>query len=113
MSVEETQYLSSLIPMERGVLRTIHDCVYGNEEKGWQPITQLVIELNKYPGLLEIIESIEGIVCRRGIHASGVMMYNHSPFETNAIMRSPNGELTTQYALHESEQLGDTKFDQV
>lgn len=39
------------------------------------------------------------------------MIYNNSPFETNAIMRSPNGDLTTQFELHDSEKMGDTKFD--
>lgn len=111
LSVEETQYLSSLIPVERGFLRSIKDCVYGNEEKDWKPIQPLIDELNKYPGLLEIIETIEGIVCRRGIHASGVIMYNNNPYETGALMRSPNGELTTQFSLHDAELCGDTKFD--
>lgn len=68
-------------------------------------------ELNKYPGLLEIIESISGLVNKRGQHASGVIFYNNSPFETNALMRSPNGDLTTQFELHDSDKMGDTKFD--
>ena len=111
LDVETTQYLSSLIPVERGFLRSIHDSVYGNKEKGWAPIKQLVDELNKYPGLLEIIESISGLVNKRGQHASGVIFYNNSPFETNALMRSPNGDLTTQFELHDSDKMGDTKFD--
>ena len=49
-----------LIPQERGFLWSIHDAVYGNEEKGRAPIAALVNELDKYPGLLEIIESIDG-----------------------------------------------------
>ena len=111
LDVETTQYLSSLIPVERGFLRSIHDSVYGNKEKGWAPIKQLVDELNKYPGLLEIIESISGLINKRGQHASGVIFYNNSPFETNALMRSPNGDLTTQFELHDSDKMGDTKFD--
>lgn len=60
IEVEVSQYLSSLIPVERGFLWTIKEAVYGNAEKGRAPVTALVNELNKYPGLLEIIESIEG-----------------------------------------------------
>ena len=104
-------YFSSLIPQERGFLWSIHDAVYGNEEKERKPIQALVNELNKYPGLLDIIESIDGLVNKRGQHASGVILYNESPFETGAIMRSPNGDLTTQYSLHEAEALGDVKYD--
>lgn len=111
IDVEISQYLSSLIPQERGFLWSIHDAVYGNPDKERQPIMALVNELNKYPGLLEIIESIDGLVNKRGQHASGVILYNESPFDTDAIMRSPNGDLTTQYSLHEAEELGDVKYD--
>ena len=90
---------------------SIKEMVYGNPEKGRKPNETFIRELNKYPGLLEIIESIEGLVCRRGQHASGVIFYNSTPYETNAIMRSPNGDLTTQFDLHDSEQLGDVKYD--
>lgn len=111
IDVDTAQYLSSLIPQERGFLWTIKDAIYGNEEKDRQPIQALKAELDKYPGLLEIIESIDGLVNKRGQHASGVILYNESPFETGAIMRSPNGDLTTQYSLHEAEELGDVKYD--
>lgn len=60
IDTDTAQYLSSLIPQERGFLWSIHDAVYGNPEKERQPIAALVNELNKYPGLLEIIESIDG-----------------------------------------------------
>ena len=51
------------------------------------------------------------VVNKRSQHASGVILYTNSPYDTTAIMRSPNGNLTTQFELHQSEQLGDTKFD--
>lgn len=111
LDVEITQYLSSLIPVERGFLWTIDEVVNGNPEKDRKPIQAFIDEVNKYPGLLEIIRSIEGLVNKRGQHASGVILYNQSPFETNAIMRSPNGDLTTQFDLHQSEWLGDVKYD--
>jgi DNA polymerase-3 subunit alpha len=111
LEVETTQYLSGLIPQERGFLWSIDDVVYGNPEKGRLPIQAFIDEVNKYPGLLEIIQSIEGLVNKRGQHASGVMMYNTSPYETNALMRSPNGDLTTQFELHDSDLMGDVKYD--
>lgn len=60
IDTDTAQYLSSLIPQERGFLWSIHDAVHGNEEKERKPIMALVNELNKYPGLLDIIESIDG-----------------------------------------------------
>jgi len=95
LEVEITQYLSSLVPMERGFLWSIDEVINGNVEKDRKPVQAFIDEVSKYPGLLELIQSIEGLICRRGIHASGVILYNNSPFETNAIMRSPDGTLTT------------------
>lgn len=111
IDIDIAQYMTSLIPQERGFLWPLEDVVYGNEEKERKPVTAFIEEVNKYPGLLDIMFSIEGLVNKRSQHASGVILYNNSPFETNALMRSPNGDLTTQFALHESEALGDTKFD--
>lgn len=111
IEVETAQFLSGLIPMERGFLWSIHDVVYGNEEKDRNPNETFIKEVSKYPGLLKIIQSIEGLICKRGQHASGVILYNNSPYDTNALMRSPNGDLTTQFDLHMSEQCGDVKYD--
>lgn len=111
IEVETAQFLSGLIPMERGFLWSIQDVIYGNEEKDRKPNETFIKEVNKYPGLLKIIQSIEGLICKRGQHASGVILYNNSPYDTNALMRSPNGDLTTQFDLHMSEQCGDVKYD--
>lgn len=111
IDIDIALYLSGLIPQERGFLWPLSDVVNGNEEKDRKPIKQFIAEVNKYPGLLDIMVSIEGLVNKRGQHASGVILYNSTPFDTNAIMRSPNGDLITQFALHESEALGDVKFD--
>lgn len=111
IDVDVAQYMSSLVPVERGQAWTITECLEGNEEKGRNPVRELVSQIEQYPGLREIILGIEGIVCRRGQHASGVILYNESPFDTTALMRSPNGDITTQFDLHRSERLGDTKFD--
>ena len=111
IDVDIAQYMSSLVPVERGIVWSLNDCFYGNEEKERKPVNELVRQFNQYPGLLEIALGVEGLVCRRGQHASGVMMYNNSPFETTALMRSPNGDITTQFDLKKSEEVGDTKFD--
>ena len=60
LDVETTQYLSSLVPVERGFLWTIDEVIHGNIEKDRKPIQAFINEIEKYPGLLEIIQSIEG-----------------------------------------------------
>ena len=79
LDVEITQYLSGMIPQERGFLWTIDEVIHGNPEKDRKPIQSFISEVNKYPGLLEIIQSIEGLVNKRGQHASGVILYNETP----------------------------------
>ena len=105
------QYMTSLIPQERGFLWPLNDVVYGNEEKERKPIAAFITEVNKYDGLLDIMFSIEGLVNKRGQHASGVILYNDDPWETSAVMKSPSGDLTTQFDLHMDECLGDVKYD--
>lgn len=111
IDVDEAQFISSLIPVERGFLWTLKDMCYGDPEKDRKPNRQFIDAVEKYPGLLEIMFSIEGLVNKRSQHASGVILYNEDPWNTGAVMKSPNGDLTTQFSLHEAEALGDTKFD--
>lgn len=105
------QYLSSLIPQERGFLWTLKDVVYGNEEKERKPVTIFLNKVNEYPGLLNIMEGIEGIISRRGSHASGVILFDEDPFEHCCFMKTPSGDVITQYDLHKAEAAGNTKYD--
>lgn len=111
IDVDIAQYMSSLIPQERGFLWSINEVVYGNKEKDRKPVTAFIREVNKYPGLLDIIMNIEGLVNKRGIHASGAILYGDDPFQTASFMKAPNGELITCYDLHNAEAAGDTKYD--
>ena len=106
IDVDVAQYLSSLVPQERGFLWSIDEVVNGNEEKDRKPVSLFVNEMKNYPGLLEIISSIEGLINKRGIHASGVILYGADPFETASFMRAPNGDLITCYDLHNAEAAG-------
>ena len=103
--------MSSLIPQERGFLWSIKDVVEGNPEKDRKPVASFVREVNNYPGLLDIIRSIEGLVNKRSSHASGVILYGEDPYETASFMRTPSGDLITCYDLHKAEAAGDTKYD--
>ena len=105
------QYMTSLAPSERGFVWSIHDMIYGNEEKGRKPVKNFINEVNKYPGLIQIIEKIEGLINHRGIHASGVNFYMNDPFDTACFMKATSGAIITQFSLHDAEYCGDVKFD--
>lgn len=111
IDVDTAQYLTSLIPSYRGFLWPLSDVINGNPEEDRKPIKEFVETASGFDGLINIMLSIEGLINKRSTHASGVIIYNDSPFETTAFMRAPSGDLITQFPLHDSEMLGDTKFD--
>jgi len=111
IDVDMAQYLTSLVPQERGFLWSISDVVNGNPDKDRKPVASFVREVNHYPGLLEIMTSIEGLKNKRSSHASGVILFDEDPYEFGAFMRTPKGEVITQFDLHTCEALGMVKYD--
>ncbi len=111
IDVDSAQYMTSLIPSHRGFLWSLSDVVHGNLAEERRPVRDFITEVNKYEGLLGIMLSIEGLINKRSSHAAGVVFYNSSPYDTTAIMKTPSGDLVTQYSLHDAEYAGDIKYD--
>ena len=111
IDVDTAQYLSSLIPQERGFLWDLHDVVYGNDDKDRRPVAAFINEVDEYPGLLDIMMGIEGLISHRGSHASGVILFDEDPYEFGCFMKTPSGDIITQYDLHMCEAAGMTKYD--
>ena len=103
--------MTSLIPSERGFLWSLNDVIYGNEEKNRKPVALFINEVNRYSGLLEIMIGIEGLINKRSSHASGVILFDEDPYEFGCFMKTPKGEIITQYDLHKAEYCGLTKYD--
>lgn len=107
-----TQYIASLIPSDRGKLRTLDQCMYGDKEEGFLPIKQFVYEMTEnYPEIWEVARKIEGLVCRLGSHAGGVIFKDEDFTESISLMRTPKGEIITAFDLHDVEACGDIKYD--
>ena len=111
IDVDTAQYLSSLIPSERGFLWSLNEVMNGDKEKGRKPIKPFINEVNQYPGLVDIMMSIEGLINKRSSHASGVILFDSDPYEFGSFMRTPKGEIITAYDLHTAEAAGMTKYD--
>lgn len=111
LSVELGQYISSLIPSDRGKVRTLRECYYGDKEKGFSPIGQFVTEMNNYPDVWEVASNIEGLINRLGSHAGGVIFVDEPFTESTALARTPDGTIVTQYELHDSEKCSLIKYD--
>ena len=111
LDVELGLYISSLIPADRGLTRTLSQCYYGDEEKDFKPIKQFIDEMNKNPQLWEVAQKIEGLINRSGIHAGGIIFVDEPFTDFAALMRAPDGTICTQYELHDSEKVSMIKYD--
>ena len=111
IDVDIAQYLATMIPQERGFLWSLKDCLEGDPEKDRKPIKQLINEFKKYPGYLEVVKGIEGLVCQMGIHACGNVIFNVPVYTYNAMMKAPNGTEVTQFDLGDTEYMGGLKMD--
>lgn len=100
-----------MIPVTRGKTATLDEMKYGNEENGTKPSKEFLNECKKYPRLLETATAIEGLVCGRSIHASGVIIFDSPYIEHNAMMKAPNGQYVTQWDMDDSSYCGGLKFD--
>ena len=111
IDVDTAQYMSALVPVERGFLWPLSDVIKGNPDKERRPVSAFVNEVNQYPGLLDIMIAIEGLINKRSSHASGVILFDEDPYLFGSFMKTPNGEIITQYDLHMCEAAGMTKYD--
>ena len=109
---DQAQYLTSLVGSDRGITYTIKEMIEGNKEKGLKPNAIFIKTVNQYPGLLDIIQKLEGTVSNRSIHASGIIFNDLGhEFDNGAIMTAPDGTLISQWSLHDAEAAGKTKID--
>ena len=104
-------YLSSLVPIERGIAWNLTDCFNGDEEHSRKPVTELINEVSKYPNLKETAMGIEGLINKRSVHASGVYIFNDGFINYTPMMRAPNGQPVTQYDMDNADLCGGMKFD--
>lgn len=103
-------YITAMIPNERGFDWSLHDCYYGNGEDR-KPIKAFVDQMAQYPRLWELASAIEGLITRLGVHASGVVCVNDDFNKYNSYMKTSKGQLVTAFDLHTLERCGLVKYD--
>ena len=112
IDVDIAASLSALIPADRGMIRTLDQCFYGDPESGFEPIKQFVYEMTEnYPELWNVAHNIEGLVNRLGQHSGGVIFVDKPFTESTALMRAPDGTIITAYDLHDCEDVSLIKYD--
>ena len=104
-------YISSLIPADRGKVRSLKQCYYGDPENDFQPIALFIQQMNEYPQLWQVAQRIEGLVSRMGEHAGGVIFVDEPFTNSTALCKVPNGDIVTQFDLHDCEDASLIKID--
>lgn len=111
IDVDIAKELSSLIPITRGKVWSIKECLYGNPEEDREPVKELIEKLKQFPMLLETVEEIENLVSGRSSHASGLYLFNGSYLEQNSMMKTPKGTCVTCWEQYDSDYTGALKCD--
>ena len=112
IDVDIAQYISNLIPSERGQIWPLKDCMYGNETEGRKPVKQFVFEMTEnYPEIWEVVQKTENLIVGMGEHAGGLILVDEPFTESTALMRAPNGDIMTQFELHTAEKASLIKLD--
>lgn len=103
VEVDEALFIASLIPSDRGATRTLKQTYYGDEENGFEPVMAFRKEMDARPELWRVAQEIEGLVCRVGEHAGGVIFVDEPFTNSTGLMKVPNGDVVTQFDLHDAE----------
>lgn len=112
VEVSEAQYLASLIPADRGQIRSLQETYYGDKEKGTKPVATFVNAIKEgYEEVWEVAQKIEGLISGTGIHAGGVIFVDEPFTNSTGLMRAPDGTICTQFDLHAAEDVSLIKFD--
>lgn len=112
IDVDIAQYIASLIPADRGQIRSLSQCMYGDEENDFKPIKQFVNEMTvNYPEVWQVASKIEGLINGSGLHAGGVVFVDEPFTNSTGLMRAPDGTICTALELHDIEEASLIKMD--
>lgn len=111
--IDDARYLSSLAVKEGTSFLSIKKCRdnYNTNPKCKKFINALKEMDQEYEGFYENVCSIEGLICGRSIHASGVYIFPVDYVHMNALMKAPNGQEITQFSMKDSDYMGGLKVD--
>lgn len=104
-------YMTSMIPTERGFDWSLSDCYYGSKKDDRAPIKEFIRVMDENPLWWELAQSIEGLVTRLGVHASGVICVNGDFVNHGSYMKTNKGQIVTALDLHDQEKCGVLKYD--
>jgi DNA polymerase III subunit alpha len=108
---DTAQEIADMVPVTRGKSWTINECLNGDEETEKSPLPIFSKKIQEIPHLLETALGLEGLICGRGIHASGIYLFNNDYIEQSSFMRAPNGTPVTCWSMEDNDLAGALKED--
>lgn len=108
ISSDEAQVLSSMVPVERGKVASLAECL--GEVEDTPSIPGFKEALERYE-ILDIVREIEGIESGAGVHASSVYIFDKGYLDHNSLMLSATKAKITAWDMHDSDECGALKFD--
>lgn len=108
---DTAQEIADMVPVTRGKSWTINECLFGDEETEKTSIPSFIKKISEIPNLLETVLGLEGLVCGRGIHASGIYLFNDDYIEQSSFMKAPNGTPITCWSMEDNDLAGALKED--
>lgn len=113
IDINDAKYLSSLVPREGMAIRDMSYCLehYGQDEKCTKFINELKAFDEIHNGFIDNIKRVEGLICGKSSHASGVYIFKDDYTEVNALMKTPSGLHITQYDMLDSDYQSGLKLD--
>ncbi|MBR58666.1 MAG: DNA polymerase III subunit alpha [Myxococcales bacterium] len=104
MTPQEGDRIAKLIPTDLGITL---ESAYDKEKR----LRELLEEDERYKRLFDVALELEGLYRQAGIHASALVISDAPLWHYMPTTRGNNGELMTQYAMNETEEVGLVKFD--
>lgn len=113
IDINDAKYLSSIVPREGMSTKSIKYCLehYGEDEKCTKFINELKVVDEIHNGFIDNILRIEGLICGKSSHASGVYIFKEDFTEVNAMMKTNSGLMITQYDMLDSDYQSGLKLD--
>ena len=111
---QEIIALNKVIPSDAGQLWTLDECLYGNSDKGYEPIQEVIDYKNKdqlHQELFDAALKIRGVKKTKTIHAGGVVITPQPVEEMVPLFNGANDEKVTQYDKVDCEKAGLVKLD--
>ena len=103
--------LAAMVPVSRGKVWSIKECIEGNDDNGFTPHREFVKKVSEFDLLLDTILEIENLVAGRSSHASGFYLFNGHYLEQNSLMKTPKGIEVTCWDMGDSDECGALKVD--